>query len=67
MTLARTIVTSVTTLIVLVALFLMGGESVHAFALAMIVGVVVGTYSSIYVASTSLLTDGYNEGSVNAP
>jgi preprotein translocase subunit SecF len=58
MTLSRTIVTSLTTLIVLTALFMMGGESVHAFALAMIVGVVVGTYSSIFVASSSLLMMG---------
>lgn len=58
MTLSRTIVTSLTTLIVLIALFLMGGESVHAFSLAMIVGVVVGTYSSIFVASSSLLMMG---------
>jgi len=58
MTLSRTIVTSLTTLIVLLALFIMGGESVHAFSLAMIVGVVIGTYSSIFVASSSLLMMG---------
>ncbi|MCK5727437.1 MAG: protein translocase subunit SecF [Thiotrichaceae bacterium] len=58
MTLSRTIVTSLTTLIVLAALFFMGGESVHAFSLAMIVGVIVGTYSSIFVASSSLLMMG---------
>lgn len=54
-TLARTVVTSLTTLLVLSALYFMGGESVHAFATAMIVGVIVGTYSSIYVANSSLL------------
>ncbi len=54
-TLSRTLVTSLTTLIVLVALFLFGGEVIHGFALALIVGVVVGTYSSIYVASTAVL------------
>lgn len=53
--LARTLMTSLTTLLVLIALFVFGGEIIHAFALALIVGVVVGTYSSIYVAGTSLL------------
>lgn len=57
-TLARTIVTSLTTLLVLLALFFFGGEIIHGFALAMIVGVVIGTYSSIYVASSSLLMMG---------
>jgi preprotein translocase subunit SecF len=51
-TLSRTIVTSSTTLVVVVALFLMGGEIIHGFALALIIGIGVGTYSSIYVAST---------------
>ena len=55
-TLARTLMTSITTLLVLVALFLFGGEVIHAFSIALIVGVIVGTYSSIYVASSSLLT-----------
>jgi preprotein translocase subunit SecF len=54
-TLARTLMTSFTTLLVLLALFFLGGEVIHAFALALIVGVIVGTYSSIYVASTSLI------------
>ena len=54
-TLARTLMTSLTTLLVLLALFFFGGEVIHAFAIALIVGVVVGTYSSIYVAGTSLL------------
>ncbi len=48
--------TSLTTLLVLIALFLFGGEVIHAFSIALIVGVIVGTYSSIYVASSSLLT-----------
>ncbi|MEE9304527.1 MAG: protein translocase subunit SecF, partial [Thiotrichaceae bacterium] len=67
MTLSRTIVTSLTTLIVLIALFMLGGESVHAFALAMIVGVIVGTYSSIYVASTSLLMMGITKEALIPP
>ncbi|MDX1593052.1 MAG: protein translocase subunit SecF [Gammaproteobacteria bacterium] len=50
-TLARTLMTSGTTLLVLIALFLVGGEVIHSFALALIVGVVIGTYSSIFVAS----------------
>jgi preprotein translocase subunit SecF len=54
-TLSRTILTSVTTLIVLVALFVFGGGIIHDFAFAMIIGVVIGTYSSIYVASPILL------------
>jgi preprotein translocase subunit SecF len=54
-TLSRTILTGVTTLVVLVALFFLGGTVIHDFAFALIVGVVVGTYSSIYVASPVLL------------
>ena len=53
--LARTLITSFTTLLVLSALFVWGGEAVSGFAEALIVGVVVGTYSSIYVACTSAL------------
>lgn len=53
--LRRTIVTSVTTLIVLVSLFTVGGEVIHDFSLALILGVLVGTYSSIFVASPLLL------------
>lgn len=60
-TLSRTIVTSLTTLLVLFALYFMGGEAVHAFATAMIVGVIVGTYSSIYVANSSLLMMGIDK------
>ncbi len=56
--LARTIITGITTLMVLVALLVFGGESVAPFSIALIVGVVVGTYSSIYTASTvALLLD----------
>jgi len=54
-TLSRTLMTSGTTLLVLLALFYFGGEIIHGFAFALIVGIVVGTYSSIYVASTALL------------
>ena len=54
-TLGRTLVTSLTTLLVLLALFFFGGELIHAFAIALIVGIIVGTYSSIYVAANVLL------------
>lgn len=54
-TLARTLVTSLTTLLVLIALFIYGGETLKGFSLALILGVVVGTYSSIYIASAFAL------------
>jgi len=54
-TLSRTILTSVVTMIAVVALFFLGGEVIHDFAFAVIVGIVVGTYSSIYVASPIIL------------
>lgn len=56
--LARTLITGVTTLLVLVALLVLGGESIGPFSIALIVGIIVGTYSSIYTASaTALLLD----------
>ena len=54
-TLSRTILTSGTTLVVVVTLFVMGGGIIHDFAFAMMIGIIVGTYSSIYVASPILL------------
>ncbi len=54
-TLSRTILTSLTTLIVVVVLFVLGGGVIHNFALALLVGIIVGTYSSIYVASPVVL------------
>lgn len=54
-TLSRTLLTSGTTLVVVVALFVLGGGIIHDFAFAMLVGIVVGTYSSIYVASPILI------------
>lgn len=54
-TLGRTLVTSGTTLLVLFSLFFVGGELIHNFSTALIIGVAVGTYSSIYVAATVLL------------
>ena len=54
-TLGRTVITSFTTLLVLVSILLVGGESTQGFAIALIIGVVVGTYSSIYIASNVIL------------
>ena len=54
-TLGRTIVTSLTTLLVLFALFFLGGELIRGFAIGLIIGVGVGTYSSIYVAANVLV------------
>jgi len=54
-TLSRTILTSLTTLLVVLILYLIGGSGIHGFAFALVVGVVVGTYSSIFVASPMLL------------
>lgn len=60
-TLSRTLMTSLTTLIALVALFLLGGKTIHAFSAALIVGLIIGTYSSIYVASTVTLALGISK------
>ncbi len=66
-TLSRTLVTSLTTLLVLIALFYFGGKVIHGFSLAMIIGVVVGTYSSIFVASSSLLMMGVTREALLPP
>ena len=55
-TLGRTIVTSLTTLLVLFALFIFGGELIRGFSLALIIGVLIGTYSSIYVVANMLMS-----------
>ncbi len=54
-TLSRTLITSFTTLLVLVTMLIVGGESIRGFAIALTIGVLVGTYSSIYVASSTIL------------
>jgi len=59
--LSRTLVTSFTTLFVLIALFVLGGEIIHSFATALIIGIVVGTYSSVYVASATALALGVSK------
>jgi preprotein translocase subunit SecF len=66
-TLGRTVVTSLTTLLVLAALALFGGEMIHGFAIALIVGVVIGTYSSIYVAASTLLMMGVSKEDLMIP
>ena len=53
--LARTLTTSLTTMLVLIALFFLGGEAVRPFSIALIIGIIVGTYSSIYIASATAL------------
>ena len=66
-TLARTLVTSLTTLLVLVALAVFGGEMIFGFAVALLVGVLIGTYSSIYVAANSLLMLGISKEDLIVP
>ena len=55
-TLSRTLITSGTTLLVVLTLFLFGGSSIKGFAFALLIGVIVGTYSSIFVASASVVS-----------
>ena len=63
-TLSRTIMTSGLTLLVVIALFLFGGEMIHNFSLALIVGIVIGTYSSIYVAGSLAVALGMSRQSL---
>jgi len=60
-TLSRTLMTSFTTILVLLALFFFGGELIHGFATALLVGIFIGTYSSIYVASAAALALGVSK------
>lgn len=60
-TLSRTLMTSFTTILVLLALFFVGGEAIHGFATALLLGIFVGTYSSIYVASAAALALGVSK------
>ena len=66
-TISRTLMTSFTTLLVLLSLFFLGGEVIHSFAVALIIGVLVGTYSSIYVATTSALALGISRTDLLLP
>lgn len=66
-TISRTLMTSFTTLIVLISLYIFGGEVIASFALALIIGVLVGTYSSIYVASATALALGISRADLLPP
>lgn len=66
-TLSRTLMTSFTTLLVLVALATLGGEIIHNFAIALLIGIVIGTYSSIYVASPLVLALGVSKEDLMEP
>ena len=66
-TISRTLMTSFTTLLVLLSLFFLGGEAIHAFAMALIIGVLIGTYSSIYVATTTALQLGISRSDLLLP
>ena len=65
-TLGRTLITSLTTLLVLFSLYFLGGELIKNFALALIFGVVIGTYSSIYIAANALVIMGLNKDHLRA-
>ncbi len=66
-TFSRTLVTSLTTLFVLIALFIFGGELIHGFATALIIGVIVGTYSSHYVSTNVMLWMGLTKEDLIIP
>jgi preprotein translocase subunit SecF len=66
-TLSRTIITSGTTLLVLLALYFLGGEAIEGFSLALIIGVVVGTYSTIYIATAMAVWLGISRQDLLAP
>jgi preprotein translocase subunit SecF len=66
-TLGRTIVTSLTTLLVLSALFILGGELIRGFSIGLILGVVIGTYSSIYVAANTMIAMGISKEDLAVP
>jgi preprotein translocase subunit SecF len=66
-TISRTLMTSTTTLVVLISLYAFGGEVIASFALALIIGIVVGTYSSIYIASASALALGVSRADLLMP
>lgn len=57
-TLSRTIITSTTTMLTVLSLFFLGGEIIHGFSIALIVGIIVGTYSSVYIATPAVLAMG---------
>jgi preprotein translocase subunit SecF len=66
-TLSRTLMTSITTLLVVTSLFVFGGEVIHAFSIALLIGILIGTYSSIYIASNTILTMGISKADLMPP
>jgi preprotein translocase subunit SecF len=66
-TLSRTLITSGTTMLTVWALYKFGGEIIHGFSLALLVGIVVGTYSTVYVASAAIVALGISRGNLIAP
>lgn len=66
-TLSRTLMTSTTTLLVVVSLYIFGGSVIHDFAIALLLGIVVGTYSSIYIASNAVLALGVSKADLLPP
>lgn len=66
-TLSRTLMTSLTTLLVVLALFMFGGEVIHAFSIALLFGIIIGTYSSIYIASNTILAMGVSKEDLLPP
>ena len=67
LTLSRTVMTSLTTMLVLLALFFFGGQTIHSFAEALIVGVLIGTYSSVFIASPTTLALGVSKEDLMPP
>ncbi|RZQ55336.1 protein translocase subunit SecF [Pseudidiomarina tainanensis] len=66
-TMSRTVITSLTTILVLMALFFLGGQLIHGFATALLFGVIIGTYSSIYIASSLALALGVSREDLMPP
>lgn len=66
-TMSRTVVTSLTTILVLLALFFLGGQLIHGFATALLFGVFIGTYSSVYIASSAALMLGVSREDLMPP
>ena len=66
-TLSRTLMTSFTTILVLIALAVLGGEIIHNFSVALLVGILIGTYSSIFVASPIVLALGITQKDLMVP
>jgi preprotein translocase subunit SecF len=66
-TLSRTLMTSGTTLLVVFSLYMFGGTIIHDFAIALLMGIVIGTYSSIYIASNTVLAMGVSKADLMPP